>query len=195
MRTGLSINDCVHVHAQCLRPCQQILQVCGNMRWTVAAQGLSLKELAEPPEDEPASMLATSGGVELAASSSAPTSAPVPVEGSQEHGVAMQMQTQGGNGGLDAAGTSKCAQHAQSHASRGGPASDLQRLSLMSLQRQVARAVGQLCLDAAGKQQLHRIAPRASRGSKPSASATSIWRRPTPPPSKAARCRCWRRNL
>ena len=101
--------------------------MCSNRGWTAAAQGLSLQELAEPPEDEPASTLATSGGVELAVNSSAPTSAPIPVGGGQKDGVAMQ--THGGNGGLDAAATIKCAQHAQSHASRGGPTSDDQCLS------------------------------------------------------------------
>jgi len=116
LQPGLSIWNCVRVHAQLLWPCQQILQVCNKTGWTAAAQGLSLEELADPPADEPVSTSTTSGDVELAASADAPMSAPVPVKGGQENGLAMQMQTQGANGGLDAAATSECAQHAQSHA-------------------------------------------------------------------------------
>ena len=89
----------------------------GVRRHSVAVQGLSLEELAEPPSDETTSTLISSGDGDLALGSPAPTAAGVPADCGQEDGVAMQIQSQSGNGGLKTAAASKCAGTLQSHPS------------------------------------------------------------------------------
>ncbi len=77
-------------------------------------QGLSLEELAEPPADEPASTLTASGDEDVAAGAAAVGLAAVPIGGGHEDGVALQMHTQGGNGGPETAAASTCATYTQS---------------------------------------------------------------------------------